>query len=158
MAKWFFPILVPIPFGVQIKATVFDVTLINKIRKISVEHVLWAKFVCNTLEQNENGCKTSNIAKILIGLWSSKKAGNPYHAASKDIQDTNVPITAPFMETSSATKKHPASRLSFMPFSKKTPPWQVRLSTLMMMTMMTMGTHPKSHLSALLLSNFGTLW
>jgi hypothetical protein len=73
LAMCVFPILATIPFGDKIEAEVFNDTLVNKMKNISVKHGLWAKFVCDALEQNKNGPKTTDIAKRLISLQNTKK-------------------------------------------------------------------------------------
>jgi hypothetical protein len=54
------------------KREVFNDTLVDKMKNISVEHGLWAKFVCDAIEQNNNGPNTTNIAKKLISLRNTK--------------------------------------------------------------------------------------
>jgi hypothetical protein len=151
-----FPILALIPFGVKTKAEVFDDTLINKMKNISVEHGLWAKFVCDALEQNKNSPKTTDIAKRLISSQNTKKSGNACQAMTKRIQKTYVPITSPFIETSLVTKKYPDEQAILREFFVVTPLWQA--SPLMSTRMMTMMmTCLKFNLSAHLMPEIRTL-
>jgi hypothetical protein len=104
LAMCVFPILATIPFGDKIETEVFNDTLVNEMKNISVKHGLWAKFVCDALEQNKNGPKTTVIAKRLLSSWNTKKSGDACRAATKRIWKTYVPIAAPFIETSLVTK------------------------------------------------------
>jgi hypothetical protein len=121
LAMCIFPILVLIPFRVNITVEVFNDTLVNKIKNISVKHGLWAKFVCDALEQNKNGPKTTNIAKKLISLRDTKKSGDACQVVTKGIRETYVPITAPFIETSLVTKKYPDEQAILCDFFVRNP-------------------------------------
>jgi hypothetical protein len=128
--------LAPIPFGFDIDATVFDDTLVNKMKKMSPEHDLWAKYICDVFEQNESGGDTATIAKRIIISKITKKNGNPCRTTTKGIRDIFVPVTAPFIETSSVTKKYPKKQAILCTFFVHNPTPAVRPFGLMRTTMM----------------------
>jgi hypothetical protein len=121
------PILVPIPFGIEIQACNYNDTFINKMDKISPAHGFWVEVIADVVEQTETNSDINTIVQRLMALKALlTPCHDPRCAAFKNFRNAMVAF-GPSIDSTLKGNKYNTEQASMNSFFHRnpTPAWVI---------------------------------